>query len=139
MRSGIVFHFDPDLVAQPSAFAISMDTGGPSRKGTALWERAAGRVTSLPSRLANSLALAFSMVQAMQLFWSPSPSTWKRIGRKRPQVFTAAIRNCEEKEGFPWMIARFWMMANGLAFMRAAISKAITQSGKLPWKAVGTS
>ena len=97
----MVFHLLPFLAYQPSAFAIAMLAGGPSRRSPVL-----------------------SVVQAMHERSSPSPVTSKRTGANRPQELSAAMMNVELHEGRPWMMFRFCITASGEAPIRCAISSA---------------
>ena len=59
-------------------------------------------------------------------------------GSKRPQELTVAMRNFDDHEGRPSMIARFCITMRGLAPIRVATSSAIMQLAMASSFATGT-
>ena len=98
ISSGIVIHLLPVLVNQPSAFAISKDTVGPSKTSP----------------------VCLSVATALHLLESPT----KRKVEKRPQELRLAIIKLDPQDGRPWIMCKFCITISGLAPIRFAISNA---------------
>ena len=94
----MVFHLEPDLPYQPSTLAIAIVTKAPTS-------------SRFDSRSTANARQPHSSVPSL-------PTQRKRIGEKRPQLLTVAIRNEADQVGLPWIGTMDCMTAMTEAPMR---------------------